>query len=240
MISSFMFACTIFASKKEYTLRDNAPWFSSILEKYDIPPIYAPTPENVFHELKQIYEKAKDAEYIGENVSQLDHALQTANHAFSCLYDPNSYEVKITNEHVIAALFHDIGHLFDDPIKTDMDMYGVVDHEKIGALLLLTRGFSNKITTMIAGHVDAKRYLIFKDPTYAAKLSEASKKTLVFQGGAMTPEEATDFEKNPFYKDILFIRQCDEIAKEVSAPTVPFDFYKAMTIDHLKKQQEKK
>jgi len=45
----------------------------------------------------------------------------------------------------------------------------------------------------------AKRYLVFKNPSYHDCLSEASKGTLVCQGGPMTKEEAEAFEALPSF-----------------------------------------
>ena len=45
------------------------------------------------------------------------------------------------------------------------------------------------------------------------KLSEASKKTLEFQGGKMTPLEMKKFEKHPEFQNILKVRHYDDIGK---------------------------
>ena len=47
-----------------------------------------------------------------------------------------------------------------------------------------------RVAQLVLGHVQAKRYLCHANEHYYQKLSEASKKTLTFQGGVMTKEEA--------------------------------------------------
>ncbi len=39
---------------------------------------------------------------------------------------------------------------------------------------------------LVEYHVQAKRYLTFSQPDYYARLSEASRRTLAYQGGVMT------------------------------------------------------
>ena len=70
------------------------------------------------------------------------------------------------------------------------------------------------------GHVQAKRYLTFKFPDYYNELSEASKNTLVFQGGIMTEAEAARFENDPDFQNIIELRRWDELAKETNVPVI--------------------
>ncbi len=57
-----------------------------------------------------------------------------------------------------------------------------------------------QVPHLIEGHVLAKRYFCFMDPTYRDGLSDGSKRTLAFQGGPMTAEEAAIFETDPLFK----------------------------------------
>ena len=64
-------------------------------------------------------------------------------------------------------------------------------HEAIGAdYATQNMGLPKRIGLLIKSHVDAKRYLCWKDPKYHAKLSDASKTTLGYQGGPMKRKEA--------------------------------------------------
>ncbi|WP_232220512.1 HD domain-containing protein [Legionella tunisiensis] len=145
---------------------------------------------------------AQYSNYIGESVSQLEHALQCAYFAEQAGH---------CQEVVLASLFHDIGHFASNTEQFCMADLGVVNHEWIGAKLAYDFGFSAKVALLIGYHVDAKRYLAGKKPSYFARLSEASKGTLSFQGGAMSNAEIR-FLRNIFilklsYKCALMMKK---------------------------------
>ena len=68
-----------------------------------------------------------------------------------------------------------------------------------------------------------------------AELSEASKKTLIHQGGPMTSEEANIFRENPQFQAILRLRSWDELAKDPDCETLNLDFYEKLCYDYLNK-----
>lgn len=160
-------------------------------------------------EIDQIFElylKNGHQDYIGEQVSQIEHALQ-------CAYQAENE--KYSNEVILGALFHDIGHLLDNmPLMILNEVnYGVTNHEKIGANYLRSFGINEKICFLVENHVQAKRYLVFKQPEYYEKLSESSKMTLKFQGGPMSNQEAKVFESSDTFEVILKMRTWDDKAK---------------------------
>ena len=158
--------------------------------------------------------------YFGEPVTQLEHALQ-------CAYLAEQAEAD--EETIAAAFLHDIGHLLPPELAGGyMDGYGTVDHERLGADYLRELGFSEKTAQLIENHVNAKRYLVFKNPRYFAQLSEASLKTLEFQGGPMKASEAVAFETNPYFKGILLLRTWDEQAKIPALLTPDVEHYMAI------------
>lgn len=167
-----------------------------------------------------LFEQGGEEAYFGEEVTQIAHALQSAQLAEQAHAD---------DETIVAALLHDIGHLLppDEATMGYMDGYGTVDHERLGADYLRQLGFSEKVAQLIEHHVNAKRYLVYKNPKYFDRLSEASLKTLEFQGGPMTAEEAAAFEANPYFKGILQMRTWDEQAKIPGLPTPGMDYYLA-------------
>ena len=182
-------------------------------------------PKAVVDEVFSLYEKFGDADYIGEPVSQLEHMSQAASLAEAEGYD---------NEVVLAAFFHDIGHLCADAEEAgSMDGMGNVDHERLGADYLLERGFSERVANLVQGHVIAKRYLTYKYPEYYNRLSDASKATLEFQGGVMTAAEAAEFELNQDAELIIRLRYWDDMAKEMHVPVNNVDHLKAMALAHL-------
>jgi phosphonate degradation associated HDIG domain protein len=166
--------------------------------------------EQIVEEVFDLYKKHGDEDYIGEPVSQLEHMSQSAQLAIKQGCD---------DEVVLAAFFHDIGHIcvMQDGANS-MGGYGVKSHEKIGADYLRAKGFPDRIARLVESHVQAKRYLTFKDPDYYNALSEASKKTLEFQGGRMTEQEALAFEKDDNFETSILLRKWDELAKETEIP----------------------
>jgi len=181
--------------------------------------------EKVVDNIFSLYKKFGDEDYIGEPVSQLEHMSQAAKLASEEGYD---------DEVILAAFFHDIGHLCaDDGEVGSMDGMGNIDHEELGAEFLLKYGFSERIANLVRGHVIAKRYLTFKYPEYYNKLSEASKTTLQFQGGVMTSDEAAAFELNPDAELIIRLRYWDDMAKQINIPVNNVEDIKRMAINHL-------
>ena len=184
--------------------------------------------QEVIEEILSLYKENGSADYIGEPVSQIEHMSQTAMLAMKEGYD---------DEVVLAAFFHDIGHICSvREKKQDMGGYGTLDHEKAGAKFLKSRGFSTKITTLIENHVNAKRYLTFVFPEYYSSLSDASKKTLEFQGGVMSQKEAMEFEIFPFFEESIRLRKWDEQAKEQNMPLLEMQLFIDMAQQHLEER----
>jgi len=164
----------------------------------------------------QLYDKWGNENYIGENVTQLQHAQQAA-----MLAEKAGFGEDV----IIGALLHDIGHLVGlenslENMTHNGVTLGTVDHDKVGEEFLQNLGFPVEVTQFVRGHVQAKRYLVFKDPTYHNRLTEASKGTLIHQGGPMTENEAAAFEKLTNFKAILQMRNWDECAKDVNISVV--------------------
>lgn len=181
----------------------------------------------VADEIIALYKKYGAEDYIGEPVSQIEHMCQAAQLAETEGYD---------EEVILAALFHDIGHFCQHLYPAQlMGSYGIIDHEKSGSDFLKSRGFSDKIISLVQNHVQAKRYLTFINPDYYEKLSDASKKTLIYQGGRMNAEEATIFEKDPLFDLHIRLRLWDEQAKVINKPLPLLAHYRNMIISHLNK-----
>ena len=179
-------------------------------------------------EVISLYKNFGNEDYIGEPVSQIEHMCQCAQLAEASGAD---------EEVILAAFFHDIGHLcefaFPEKKLQHMDGVGIIDHEKLGYIYLRSKGFSEKIARLVQSHVQAKRYLTFKYPEYFNQLSEASIKTLAFQGGVMKQKEATVFENDPLHEMYVQLRRWDEQAKETAKPLPSLDHYKQMMMAHL-------
>jgi predicted HD phosphohydrolase len=170
--------------------------------------------------LRSLYEKHGGSDYYGEPVTQYQHALQAA--YFAEQYDPNDHEL------IVAAFLHDVGHLLGESEEDRMGNLGVLRHEHIGAEYLRKKvGLSERICYLIENHVNAKRYLTYVDKDYYNRLSDASKQTLVYQGGPMNDAEAEQFRSNPDFELCLRMRTFDEAAKDIH-----FDKYEEKTNEY--------
>jgi 2-amino-1-hydroxyethylphosphonate dioxygenase (glycine-forming) len=179
-------------------------------------------------EIIELYKKHGGNEYYGEPVTQLQHACQSAELAKDQGCD---------DEMVLAAFLHDVGHIcVAGHNVTVMENYGVMNHEKIGAAFLRNRKFSERLIELVQAHVSAKRYLTFKDQNYFNQLSDASKKTLEFQGGKMSRDEAYIFEGNPLFDQMIAMRKIDELAKDELKQPADLSHYRKLIIEHLVKQ----
>jgi phosphonate degradation associated HDIG domain protein len=156
--------------------------------------------------------------YFGERVSQREHALQTAALAERAGSRPSL---------VIAALLHDIGHLLHG-LGENIAEEGIdTRHQEAGGKWL-SRRFGPEITEPVRLHVDAKRYLCFREPEYRKALSPSSKRSLELQGGAFSEREAADFEKNRYFREAVAIRRWDDAAKVPDLAVPDLDHYAAL------------
>ncbi|EJT84493.1 metal dependent phosphohydrolase [Pseudomonas putida S11] len=171
-----------------------------------------PTPAQIIDSTFALYERHGSDDYIGEAITQLEHMSQAAQLAMAEGFD---------DEVVLAAFFHDIGHLCGG--DASMGGYGVVSHERIGAEYLRRCGFGERMARLVQYHVEAKRYLTLRQPGYYQRLSEASRRTLEYQGGVMSEDEADVFERDPLFEVSLRMREWDERAKEIGVPVVDLD-----------------
>ena len=146
--------------------------------------------------------RGRDA-YLGEPVSQAEHALQAA-HLAVLEGSPDAL--------VVATLLHDVGHLLhylgDDAADRGID----ARHEQAGAAWL-AENFGPEVAEPARLHVDAKRYLCAVEPAYREALSPASKQSLALQGGPMTPAEVERFESNPHHRAAVRLRRWDDESK---------------------------
>jgi predicted HD phosphohydrolase len=87
--------------------------------------------------------------------------------------------------------------------------------------------------------MDLFRLISFKNSAYYKQLSDASKRTLNFQGGPMDEKEAKDFEKDEWFPLYITLREWDEKAKVEHIPLPDLGRYKLMMIQNLTQNKNK-
>ena len=155
-------------------------------------------------DLFELYESRGDQSY-GESITQIEHALQCA----ALARDAGASDALI-----VAALFHDVGHLARDVQgEPDFDLArDDDDHEAQGARILSPL-FGPRVAQPVALHVTAKRWRCTREPDYRDQLSPASRATLIAQGGLLSDEECRRFEQHPGFQDAVALRTWDDIGK---------------------------
>ena len=163
------------------------------------------------------YMEERGQSFYDEVVTQLEHALQCA-----ALARQNDASPTL----ITSALLHDLGHFILDEHNADTAFLAMdLNHEEIGAEYLAPF-FPEIVTTPIRLHVPAKRYLCATDAAYHDGLSEASKKSLIVQGGVMSGEERETFEQIPHFRDALTLRRWDDLAKVKELKTAALETYR--------------
>jgi gamma-butyrobetaine dioxygenase len=169
----------------------------------------------VAQQIRELFGSAGLADYLGEDVSQAQHMLQTA-----ALAERNGAPPEL----VVAALLHDVGHFTGALTGHDLMAGSDNRHSEVGAEWL-ARWFGPAVTEPVRLHVAAKRYLCATDPAYADRLSEASTYTLGVQGGPMSPDEARSFAAEPYATEAVRLRRWDDGAKDAGADVPAYDHY---------------
>jgi len=173
-----------------------------------------------------LYSSGAAQSIYDEAVTELEHAGQAAVLADAAGASPAL---------IAAALLHDVGHLVvGDLAPIDRSLAADSHHEQVGAWYL-RQWFSPAVTEPVALHVAAKRYLWETEPTYAARLSPSSIRSLETQGGPMSTSEVQRFRSSPMWEDAVALRRWDDKAK-IPGMTPP-DFREWLPLlDHLNRQ----
>ena len=176
--------------------------------------------EETIQTIMQLFRDYGERDYIGENVTQLDHMIQTA----MCAERDGA-----DDQTIVAAFLHAIGHLLGLQQQHDqMDDYGTANHDQIGADYLRQHNFPYKVCKLVENHVLAKRYMITLDPTYYNLLSNASKKTLEYQGGRMSDDEMYEFDTDPYKQIYIQFRTWEDSSKKMYAELQPLEKYEKL------------
>jgi phosphonate degradation associated HDIG domain protein len=168
-------------------------------------------------DIEGLFRRHGNAQYSGEPVTQLEHALQSANLAEQSDAD---------DALVTACLLHDLGHLLNEQGETPT-LRGIDDTHQYFALPFLRGLFPDSVLEAIKLHVDAKRYLCHASEGYFDKLSEDSRRSLALQGGPFDAVQAAAFLEQPGARDAVLLRQWDDLAKQADFPTPPLSHFMA-------------
>jgi phosphonate degradation associated HDIG domain protein len=156
------------------------------------------------------FEERGNGKYGKEEVTQLQHALQSAQLA---------EDVQAPAELIAAALLHDIGHIIESGELPEHNEQNLDDLHEERAYEWLTAHFGRPVADPVRLHVVAKRYLCTKDQSYEKTLSPTSYKSYLDQGGQMNDEEIGTFEREPYHKEALRLRHWDDLAKDQTKST---------------------
>ncbi len=146
--------------------------------------------------------------YGGEAVDQLTHALQAGTLAV---------RAGARSALVAATLLHDIGR--SPAVAAELPD---APHERAGAAYC-ERLLGHEVGWLVGAHVLAKRAWVVTEPGYAQRLSPASARSLVQQGGPVGGRELQQFLRHPLAVDAMRLRRWDDVAKVPGAPVLPLD-----------------
>lgn len=166
--------------------------------------------------------------HYGENVSELEHALQTAEFA---------RQFGESDAVVLSCLLHDFGHMLHNGGE-DVALRGIDARHEVLGFELLKDFFEPEILEPIRQHVAAKRYLCWKDAAYMRGLSESSLLSLKLQGGPMSDSEAAEFEANPWFESCVRVRRYDEMGKVPGMVTASLESYTPLIEKFLTKARK--
>ena len=166
----------------------------------------------ILKEVSLLFSSYGNAQYGGEAVSQLEHALQCAQLA---------ERAGEADEMVVAAFLHDLGHMIvADPVKyAEMTASGMDDRHQHVPIPFLESLFTDGVLEPIRLHVDAKRFLCATNDAYWDTLSPASKRSLEIQGGPFSEEAAKAFAALKYSEEAVRLRCYDDLAKVPNAST---------------------
>jgi phosphonate degradation associated HDIG domain protein len=174
---------------------------------------------DIISEIEEVFFRFRAIPYLGEAVTQLDHALQTAREAEKTF---------ASDELITAALLHDIGHMIHDlPLEDEnyVGFWNQDDGHEVAGEAWLARAFPDSVTQPVRWHVHAKRFLAATDPEYLGQLTAASLHVLELQSGPMTEAECAEFEGHPWAQAAIAVRRWDDKAKTPGRMTPSLEHY---------------
>jgi phosphonate degradation associated HDIG domain protein len=169
----------------------------------------------LLHNLLELYRDRGQAQYGGEAISQLEHALQCATLA---------EQATPSAELITACFFHDLGHLIHH-LGEDAATRGIDDRHEYRAMPVLEQLYPAAVTAPIRLHVAAKRYLCSVDQNYWDTLSPVSQQSLELQGGPFSVAAAAAFMQQPYAAEAVQLRRWDDLAKVPEGKTPDLEYF---------------
>jgi predicted HD phosphohydrolase len=151
-----------------------------------------------------IFQTQERLAYLGEPVSDAEHALRSAHRA---------QRDGASDALVVAALLHDHGHL-DGGTLEDLDEHEGDGRHEVSGAAWLERAFAAAAAEPARLRVPAKRYLCAVDPAYPSSLSPALVPSLGYPGGPFDAEGVAWFDAEPYHRDDLCLRRWNDAAKD--------------------------
>jgi len=165
--------------------------------------------------IEDIYTGRAQRRYGLSSVNQLQHALQSA-----ALAEQSGEPTSL----IVAALLHDIGHMTHD-LAEDPAAEGIDDSHEARGAAWLAAAFGPEVVEPVRLHVPAKRYLCATEADYFGRLSSDSVRSLALQGGPMSADEVSAFNRLPYAAEAVRLRRIDDLAKDKEAVTPSLAHY---------------
>ena len=156
----------------------------------------------------------------GDVVTARAHALQCA----WLLKQQRPFDVELQ----LAGLVHDVA--------SSLEPRPPGCHAAAGAALVRPL-LGPRIAALVAQHVAAKRWLVTHDPSYRARLSENSRRTLAREGEELSASEREVFEASPEAADSVLLRRADDDAKRPGCIVPPLEFWRAVAEEYTSRRR---
>jgi predicted HD phosphohydrolase len=180
-----------------------------------------PSWQTTYEQITDSFDEASRIRYGESAVTELEHALQCAEHADQAGAD---------EELVFAAMMHDVGRyavpqeLVSDTLQDVEIADNALGHGERGAQLMENM-LPERSLFCIRYHAESKMYLCQTNPNYRAKLSGASVKTLAIQSTNYDQVRLDELYGHQWWPDAIRVRTWDDAAKVKGRITRPLDYW---------------
>jgi predicted HD phosphohydrolase len=181
----------------------------------------APSWQTAYQQVTGSFDKAARIRYGESGVTELEHALQSAELADHAGAD---------DELVFAAMLHDVGRyavpqeLVSDTLQDVEIADNALGHGERGAQLMANM-LPARSLFCIRYHAESKLYLCQTNPNYRAKLAGASVKTLAVQSTDYDQARLDELSAHRWWQDAIRVRVWDDAAKVRGRVTRPLHYW---------------